>query len=88
MYVSPRNPGAMAMGVEFAGRLKDLIVVETESFSVRPTHTSEGAYFLLYLTSETFCGDMGNLLADEIRAAHSAGRKILMLHENDPARHG
>ena len=76
------------MGVELAGRLKNLIMVETESTMPQVLLLHEVDYLLLYLTSETFCGDTGNLLADEIRSAQSAGQKILMLHENDPARHG
>ena len=44
--------------------------------------------FLLYLNNETWLGEKGNLLADQIRAARKAGIKVAMAHETDPERGG
>ena len=48
----------------------------------RPTH------FLLYLTAETFVGDEGDQLAEEVRRARALSVPILLLHETDLKNHG
>eukprot|EP00966_Prymnesium_polylepis_P077441 1794158-Prymnesium_polylepis.2 len=50
------------------------------SHHARPTH------FLLYLNFETFVGDHGAQLAEEVRKAMAAKLPFVMLHENDPDR--
>ena len=40
------------------------------------------------LTGKTFRGTKGELLGKEMLAAKKAGFPIVMLHENDPAKHG
>jgi len=49
---------------------------------VPPTH------MLLYLNRETFVGETGEKLADEVRLALSAGTRVAMIHENDEAKSG
>ena len=47
-----------------------------------PTH------MLLYLNKDTFVGDPGLLLAEEIREARAARIPIAMIHENDEGKNG
>ena len=50
--------------------------------NAKPTH------FLLYLNFETFVGDHGAQLAEEVRKAMAAKLPFVMLHENDPDKDG
>jgi hypothetical protein len=43
---------------------------------------------LLYLNAETYLGEVGAELGKELLAAKQAGFPIIMMHENDPAKHG
>jgi hypothetical protein len=47
-----------------------------------------GQFFVLYLNSDTWLGDAGAALAEEVRVARRTGMRIVMLHENDPKRGG
>ena len=40
------------------------------------------------ITGETYLGEAGARLAEELLAAKKEDFRILMLHENDPAKHG
>ena len=51
-------------------------------------YEDEPTHFLLYLNENTFVGDDGAQLADEVRAALAAGLPVIMSHENDPAKGG
>ena len=44
----------------------------------RPTH------FLLYLNFETFVGEVGARLAEEVRMAREAKLPFVLAHENNP----
>jgi len=46
---------------------------------------SNGAFFLLYLNKNTYLGQDGKRLADQIALALGAGVVIFMVHENDEA---
>ena len=46
------------------------------------------SHFLLYLSQQTFMGEVGETFAEEVRRAHAAGHTIAMIHETDPQRHG
>ena len=46
------------------------------------------SHFLLYLSQQTFMGEVGETFAEEVRRAHAAGHPIAMIHETDPQRHG
>jgi len=49
----------------------------------------EATHFLLYLNAETFVGEAGLALAEEVRRVHKAGTlPIVMAHENDEAKGG
>ena len=48
---------------------------------------AEATHFLLYLNEHTFADDDG-ALAKEVRTARTLGLPIVMIHENDRARHG
>ena len=43
---------------------------------------------LLYLNSNTFVGEAGLALAQELRMATRQGVRIVLVHENDPALDG
>jgi len=45
-------------------------------------------HMLLYLASETFVGDAGRMLADEVRRAMMRALPIVLVHENDKSRGG
>jgi len=47
-----------------------------------PTH------FLLYLNQQTYAGKASEALVNELRTARAAKLPIVMIHENDPDRHG
>jgi len=51
-------------------------------------HTPAGRIFVLYLNADTWQGEAGSALAEEVRAARQSGTSIVMLHENDPERGG
>ena len=46
--------------------------------ALKPSH------MILYLNDQTFVGEAGERLADEVRNARKAGTPIVMLHQNDP----
>jgi len=95
LYVSPNNPGATGVASELREGMSNRIDVVMERTSA--TH------MLLYLNEDTYEGDAGMLLADELRAVRggrgqaatqfftSSNRStlpIVMVHENDPGRGG
>ena len=45
-------------------------------------------HFLLYLSQQTFVGENGRRLAEQVRAFRERGMSYLMIHENDPLKHG
>ena len=75
LYVSPNNPGAEKVVTDIQGAMADL------EFSTTPT--PEATHFLLYLAHETFVGEAGDRLAEEVRHMMRTNRSIVMLHEND-----
>ena len=81
IYVSPDNPGAR----EVARILQEAITGLELSADPPP---AAGTHFLLYLAHETFVGEAGDRLAEEVRAMVRANQPIVMLHENDLANGG
>jgi hypothetical protein len=75
IYVSPENPGAC----EVAQVLQKEIMGLTLTASRPPTAT----HFLLYLAHETFVGEAGERLAEEVRAMMRTKQPIVMVHENN-----
>jgi len=63
-------------------KVPDLVDEETATALSEPTH------FLLYLNVDTFVGEEGKQLANEVRAAMEGELPIIMPHEIDPARRG
>ena len=92
VYSSPNNPGARALatelekayhhGIKATATLPRNLHKTRELGDVRPTH------FLLYLNVDTFNGEAGIQLANELRIARAAGLPVVMAHENDPERGG
>ena len=80
MYASPHNPGAPKV----AEVLQKAMVGLELSTAPPPTAT----HFLLYLAHETFVGEAGERLADEVRQMMRMDRPIVLLHENDMERGG
>ena len=80
LYASQNNPGAAAAaGMLIEGAEHAL------SFTVEPPSIGGGVatHFLLYLAHETYVGEAGEALAEELREARANGLPIVMLHEND-----
>ena len=92
LYVSPYNPGAMAAAALLQAGMPGLRVVQTapasfeqegsKQASPREGASDEATHMLLYLAHATYLGAMGEVLAEELRAARAAGFPIVMLHEN------
>ena len=80
IYASPNNPGA----AEVAKVIQEAIM-GLELSSAPPSMAS---HFLLYLAHETFVGNAGEQLAQEVRDMMRANQPIVMLHENDMANGG
>ena len=85
LYASPNNPGAAAIASRLADAAKRLTIVSQPAPADGDGGPPGATHLLLYLTSQTFVGDVGEALAEEIRRARAAGfgEKIVMLHEND-----
>ena len=49
---------------------------------------AQKAYFFLYLSSKTFVGQAGELLAQHVARARKIGITVLLMHETDAERHG
>jgi hypothetical protein len=79
LYASPNNPAAHAFAGEVSAVYPRVITVSTPAEG----GSREAVIFLLYLNDATFVGDVGRLLADEVRAAMSAKQQIVMVHECD-----
>ena len=60
----------------------------TLSRSASTNAGSSPTHFLLYLNFDTFVGQDGARLADEVRAAMAAKLPFVMPHENDPTKGG
>uniref|UniRef100_A0A7S0J4D0 TIR domain-containing protein n=1 Tax=Calcidiscus leptoporus TaxID=127549 RepID=A0A7S0J4D0_9EUKA len=103
LQTSVSNPGAAAAGLELCNRFTNLQLetistvrnsrpetglVAQYQLSITFGQSSRPAVFLLYLNRETFVGGAGAELAEEVRAARASNKRILLLHENDPARQG
>ena len=101
LYVSPNNPGAIAVAEALRAGMNDAIQLTDNPSSV--TRAGVATHMLLYLNDETFRGESGGLLADELRQVRCGGRGlstrrslrheeatvlITMVHENDPHRGG
>ena len=80
LYASPSNPGAIVAAEVIVSAMDGL------SLSVKPP--PEATHFLLYLAHETWVGEAGERLAEEVRQMMSLGLPIVMLHENDMANGG
>ena len=80
LYASPSNPGA-SMAAE-------VIVGAMEGLSLSATPPPAATHFLLYLAHETWVGEAGERLAEEVRQMMSRSLPIVMLHENDMANGG
>lgn len=69
LYVSPNNPGARTFASELEHAYAQVNVVESLPDPFQSG--SEVTHFLLYLNSETFLGDAGVRLAEEVRAVRA-----------------
>ena len=75
IYASPNNPGARGVAEALQKEITGLAL----SASLPPAAT----HFLLYLAHETFVGEAGERLAEEVRAMVRTDQPIVMMHEND-----
>ena len=80
LYASPSNPGA--------SKAAEVIVSAIEGLSLSAKPPPEATHFLLYLSHETWVGEAGERLAEEVRLMMSHSLPIVMLHENDMANGG
>ena len=79
LYASKNNPGAAAAAAMLVEGVDALSVTEVPPAlgGVAATH------FLLYLAHETYVGEAGDALAEELREARANHLPLVMLHEND-----
>ena len=90
VYASQYNPGALAVANDLRTAMGDSFAVTSDpevGLSSRATH------FMLLLNNQTYLGDLGPKLADELRiikgiSREAPGIKLAMVHENDAARGG
>merc|ERR1739847_210982 len=75
IYTSPDNPGAREVAEILQKQIKGL-----QLSAVPPP--AVGTHFLLYLAHETFVGEAGERLAEEVRRMTRTNQPIVMLHEN------
>jgi len=75
VYASPNNPGAQEVAKVLQGAIAGI------ELSAAPPPVA--THFLLYLSEETFVGEAGERLANEVRFMMRGGLPIVMLHEND-----
>ena len=95
LRASPHNPGAREVAEALGASMGNQLLVTDGTAHTGSTH------FLLYLNAETFAGEDGRLLAEELRQCAVWKRKadtpelynearipVVMVHENDPERGG
>jgi len=80
LYASPSNPGASMAAAVIVGAM--------EGLTLSATPPPAATHFLLYLAHETWVGEAGEQLAEEVRQMMSRSLPIVMLHENDMANGG
>ena len=83
---------AVSVAEVLAGTLGDKLAAQSVGRRNRPRseRRRDGVrrILLLYLNEDTWLGEKGNLLADQVRAARKTGVRIVMVHERDTARGG
>jgi len=97
LYASPLNPGAAALAAELVAALSGL----TNTSKAPPGGDApelqlpagddaedQATHFLLYLSAETFVGELGSLFGTQVELLLKTGLPYLMIHENDPEKHG
>ena len=77
VYISPNNPGASEAATEIQKRSAGAGLELSAAPPPSATH------FLLYLAHETWVGEAGERLAEEVRHTMRTEQRIVMLHEND-----
>ena len=89
LYASRSNLGAADLAAALEAQYPDI------TFTDEPPKLKHGGkeqgtptHLLLYLTYETFVGDLGSEFADEVRFAKAANIPIVMAHENHPEKGG
>ena len=92
MFASANNPGALEVANDLASGMEGKFVVTSDPASLRSEDGKKAAatHLLLYLNDQTYVGEAGERLADELRLAREEGSAIsvCMVHENDEARGG
>ena len=97
LYTSPFNPGAAEAANELATAVLGLSATDRPPDGCAAIElelpawdeaSPKATHFLLYLSDETFVGDAGRQFADQMRVVKARDIPYLMIHENDPARHG
>ena len=95
VFVSPDNPGAAAVADDLRRGMSNAFEV-TSAAAALPTQLEEGkhrpaggaSHVLLYLNDQTYLGEAGQRLVEQLRLARAGGVKVVMVHENDAARGG
>ena len=81
--------GRLGRGAGTAAETEEMQAVIHDRLKTLLAHHSEGrAIFLLYLNNETFIGDLGDNLADELRVLRRSfpAVRIFLAHQQDPLR--
>ena len=89
VFASPNNAGARSLAEELSDHYPQFTFTENLSEVQTPlaNDTSKSAgvrHMLLYLNEQTYVGDVGEALAEELRTLRGS-LPIVMAHENDPA---
>ena len=93
VFASPDNPGAVAVAQDLAEGMGGAIDVTFDPAAIEPAQDGRGAeatHLLLYLNSQTFLGEQGERLAEQLRAVRveTSTVQVVMAHECDAARGG
>ena len=92
MFASANNPGALEVARDLAAGMEGKFVVTSNPASLRSEDgkKAKATHLLLYLNDQTYGGEAGERLADELRLVREEGSDIsvCMVHENDEVRGG
>jgi len=86
MTVTQEPPQCLQRSNRSSQRLSRLSVSLAKTLGL--DHPEELTHMVLYLTDQTFVGQIGQHLSQEVQQARSLGIEILLIHENDPDHDG
>ena len=88
LYASRSNPGAADLAAALQAQYPDITSTDEPQMLKHGSKDDTPTHLLLYLTHETFVGNLGSEFADEVRFAKATNIPIVMAHENHPEKGG